>query len=61
MSDEKRKDLLASQWEYCIEHDLPLLAPPNGICYYCNKDIVNSDWKKTHITYCVHCMKSFCE
>lgn len=51
--------MLDKQIKYCDEKQIPMFAPPNGICYYCNKKI--TDKSDEHITGCEHCHHSYCD
>lgn len=62
----KVEDWLLYQRIYCSSRNVPVLAPQNGICFMCNKNIAQTEnWVEiaanTHITSCPHCKHSFCE
>ena len=68
IGDKKPKveDWLLYQRIYCSRCNVPVLAPQNGICFMCNKNIAQTEnWVEiaanTHITNCPHCQHSFCE
>ena len=50
---------LEKQIKYCEEHNDPMFAPTDGICWSCNRQIPDTDEKL--ITGCPHCHHSFCE
>jgi len=65
-----------AQEDYCNEHELPMFAPANGICYRCCNNIYDPITYRDHdkvygisvedagnqlITSCPHCNYSFVE
>ena len=50
---------MRKQEEYCRRNQVPMFAPPNGICWSCGKKI--QDKRFTHITGCDRCQRSFCD
>ena len=65
MSNETVYVRAKAQMQYCVEHDYPLFAPRNGICWRCKQNIYSDKGytydvaRKALITYCPHCHASF--
>ena len=59
-----------AQIKYCEERNLPLFAPPGGLCFYCGRsvyirgpgNISAVEWAgRDHLTGCPFCHRSFLE
>ena len=50
---------MQKQLAYCVEHNLPMFAPQDGICWSCNQQI--PDHGDNLITGCTHCNRTYCD
>lgn len=69
------KKAIKAQDAYCDEHEIPLFAPHDGLCFRCGRSIylptngsagsvsgfTVEDAGKKHITSCPHCNATFCD
>jgi len=72
MGDVSRRTLtvgevvIREQRRYCAQHGLPLFLPYDGRCFSCRRDIthhsrIRSVARRSLITGCPYCSRSFCE
>lgn len=66
LSEEEAREYYMIQCRYCDDHDLPVFAPPSGVCYMCSHQIFGGRFGFSKeqagsmlITYCPYCDFSF--
>jgi len=50
---------LTKQIKYCNDNILPMFVPEDGKCWFCGKQIEDSDSEL--LTGCKHCHRSYCD
>ena len=55
----KVEGIMIKQKEFCRNTGVPFFAPENGICWYCKRQIEDTD--KIHLTGCQYCNRRFCD
>lgn len=56
---KERTMLIRKQEQFCKDKGYPMFAPPNGLCWSCNRDCVTEKWEFSLITGCPKCSRSF--
>lgn len=63
--NEDVRKAIATQKQYCKEHEAPHFAPEDGFCHSCGKQIYVNGYEdrvsSELITGCPHCHRSYCD